>query len=269
MLFEKHPNVVIKEFNFYDVAEAAVLARRKIPEKLIADHMDPFYAECRAYGRIEEKRLNGKVAVRCHGFTSVPAELEDYISEAFGVQDWNRPPEEYKLLDTQRQPFRAVVKDIVRVEVAFTKAMVRMMKADLFALRKILIFVRDLREDNYLGGKLIDFSVSWTSPHLMLTTELRSPEVIDRNLLSELYDFDAMIRNKGIKTRIRAAPRMNEQDGESPRRSKRVKPASRPHASPHPDVAVALTTQKRRSGGIQKRKSAPRKPRTQLSGSPD
>lgn len=102
--------------------------------------MDPFSAECRPYGRIEEKRLNGKVAVRCHGFTSVPAVLEDYISEAFGIEDWNRPPEEYKLLDTQRQPFRAVVKDIVRVEVAFTKAMVRMMKADLFALRKIFSF---------------------------------------------------------------------------------------------------------------------------------
>lgn len=84
----------------------------------------------------------------------------------------------------------------------------------------------------------------------MLTTELRSPEAIDRNILSELYEFDAMIRKKGIKTRIRAAPRMDEQDGESLRRSKRVKPASRPHASPHSHVAVVLTTRKKRSGGI-------------------
>lgn len=168
--------------------------------------MDPFYAECRAYGRIEEKNCNGIVAVRCHGFTSIPAEREDELAEAFSIDNWERPLREYRRPSTERQPFRAIVKDLVSHETYFSKKMLRRMKADLFKLRDMLVFVRDVRKVNYLGGKLIDFSVSWTMPHLMTQFEINSLKTLLLDLNSELYEFDEMVREEGIDTRVRAAP---------------------------------------------------------------
>ena len=50
-----------------------------ISDDLLQAHMDPFYNECRAYGRLEEANLNGKVAVRCHGYMTFPAEDEEEL----------------------------------------------------------------------------------------------------------------------------------------------------------------------------------------------
>lgn len=196
-----------------------MLVELDIPKQLIIEQMDPFYAECRAYGRIEEKKLNGKVAVRCYGFTDVPADREEEISQTFNINidDWQRPAEEYKRPSFQRQPFRAIVKDLVRTEVCFTKAMVRKMRTDLRKLREIHIVVRDIRSDNYLDGKLVDFSVSWTVPHLMLSRDIRSERAIDISLVSDTYDFDDMIKDEGISTNIRAVTPPPE------RRSNRIK----------------------------------------------
>lgn len=132
--------------------EAPGLAGLDIPEQLIIEHMDPFYAECRAYGRIKEEERGGEVALRCHGFTSIPADREDEMSVAFSVYDWQRPPGDYERPPAQRQPFRAIVKDLALTQVCFTKAMVRKMRADLFTLRDMHVFVRDIRRNNYLGG---------------------------------------------------------------------------------------------------------------------
>ena len=50
-----------------------------IPDDILQAHMDPFYNECRAYGRLEEANLNGKVAVRCQGYMTFPAEYEEEL----------------------------------------------------------------------------------------------------------------------------------------------------------------------------------------------
>lgn len=39
----------------------------EIPIETIRLQTDPFYNERRAYGRLIERDVNGKVAVRCHG----------------------------------------------------------------------------------------------------------------------------------------------------------------------------------------------------------
>ena len=227
------------QFNFYDVAEAAGLAGRNIPEQMIVDHMDPFYAECRAYGRMEERECNGVVAVRCHGFTSVPADREREISEAFDIMDWNRPSDEYDRSISERQPLRAIVKDLRREEICFTKTMVRRMKADLFKLRKILVFVRDIRSDNYLGGKLLDFSVAWTEPHLMLSTDVQSQAAIDIEVTSELHEFDEMVREEGINSKVRAVPAGTGQNIDQLRRSKRIRVNPQRYTDPPRETQVA------------------------------
>ena len=211
--------------------------------------MDPFYAECRAYGRIQEVNCNGEVAVRCHGYTSVSADREGEISESFGIVDWHRPDEEYQRRVTQRQPLRAIVKDLMREEVCFTNRMVRRMKADLYKLREMLVFVRDIRSDNYLGGKLLDFSVSWTAPHLMLSRDVQSRKSINREIASELHDFDDMIKEEGVITRVRAAPYVDEQHGDQLRRSKRLKANPLAQADPVRETKIAPANRRKHRGG--------------------
>ena len=66
-----------------------------VSDDLLKAHMDPFYNECRAYGRLRECRLDGKVAVRCHGYIAIPAQVEDQLEQEFEIDDWDRPGEEY------------------------------------------------------------------------------------------------------------------------------------------------------------------------------
>lgn len=182
------------------------LVGQDVPQDVIIAHLDPFYAECRAYGRIEENKLNGKIAVHCYGFTAVSALQEVFLSETFDVSEWDRPPEEYSLPVAERQSFRAIVKDLIEDETPFNKKMVARMLKDLLSLRRMTLFVRDVREDNYRGGKLVDFSVSWTAPHIMLSNLLFDDEDIEEDIGWELTLFDTMIEDSKISTWVRATP---------------------------------------------------------------
>jgi hypothetical protein len=57
------------------------------------------------------------------------------------------------------------VKDLADGQDPFTPSQVLGMWEDLEDLHKLGIFVHDIRVSNYLGGKLIDFSRAWTTPH--------------------------------------------------------------------------------------------------------
>src|ERR1035438_1962368 len=114
--------------------------------------MDPFCAECRAYGRIEEQKCNGKVAVRCYGFTSIPATREKELSIKFNINTWDRPAEEYSMNITQRQPFRAIVKELVRKDSRFTDKVMNSIFFHLKRLRRIGVYPMDIRAPNYKDG---------------------------------------------------------------------------------------------------------------------
>jgi len=195
------------QFKFYDRGEHELgLAGQNVPLDMIVGHLDPFYAECRAYGRIAERKRKRPVAVPCYGFIGLSAAQEDFLSETFHVSDWDRPEEEYDRPIADRPSFRALVKELVTDLIPFRKNMVRGMLAHLRSLRNMSVFVRDIRADNYCGGKLVDFSVSWTAPHLMLADGLRDMNVIDEDITEELFAFDKMIEDADIVTPVRATP---------------------------------------------------------------
>jgi Kinetochore Sim4 complex subunit FTA2 len=107
--------------------------------------------------------------VRCYGFMAVSAEREEELAASpFDVDpgEWNRPEEEYKWPVTARQPFRAIVKELVQNKKRLSR--VAQMRDDLLTLHKMGIYVQDIHEENYIEGKLVDFSRSWTDPHIML-----------------------------------------------------------------------------------------------------
>ena len=177
-------------------------------------HYDPFYAECRAYGCIKNNKKNGKIAVRCYGFLAVSAEREEELSaQPFDIdpEEWNRPEQEYDWPIAARQPFRAIVKELKKSKKRLSR--IAQMREDLLALQKMGVYVHDIRKDNYIDGKIVDFSRSWTYPHLLLDPLIRSPITIREDTEGELMTFDQMLEEAGIRTRQKALPEPNEEPG--------------------------------------------------------
>ncbi len=81
---------------------------------------------------------------------AVSAEREEDLAAPFDIDssDWNRPEEEYGWPITARQPFRAIVKELVRSKKRLTR--VARMREDLLALHDMKVYVQDIREDNYI-----------------------------------------------------------------------------------------------------------------------
>ena len=57
----------------------------------------------------------------------------------------------------------------------------------------------DIRKANYLGGRLFDFSIAITSPHLSLWTRLRTEAQIVEDMRYDLKSFDAMVEEEKKK----------------------------------------------------------------------
>jgi len=75
------------------------------------------------------------------------------------------------------------------------------MREDLLALHDMGIYVQDIREDNYINGKLVD---------MMLDPRIRSQRLIDSDIEGDLLTFDRMLEEAGIRTRLKALPGSNE-----------------------------------------------------------
>lgn len=170
--------------------------------------MDPFYAECRAYGCIQKNKRKRKVAVAadCYGYVKISAGIEKELATQFAIHDWDRPLEEYNQPASKRQSLRAIVKELIPQRTPFVEKMISQMRKDLFALRRMGVYTRDIRQENYRNGKLLDFSVAWTVPHLMLSEKLRPAEYIERDRAWELSLFDAMVEEANMSSSVKAAP---------------------------------------------------------------
>ncbi|KAL8762104.1 MAG: hypothetical protein Q9184_001849 [Pyrenodesmia sp. 2 TL-2023] len=163
-------------------------------------HRDPFYNECRAYGRLDESHMNGKIAVRAYGYTTIPATEVHRLGKDFQVNSWEEDAEEheYNELPLERGLFRAIVKDLIRDDVRWTHKIVKRMKRDLLRMREQGIYPMDIQSRNYKGGLLLDFGSAMTSPHYRLDT--CSDRLYEKVMDHDLYEFDQMIGKAGVKT---------------------------------------------------------------------
>ena len=149
-----------------------------------------------------DKGINGKVAVRCYGYLMIPASREDELRERFGVTAWNRPQEEYSKPASRRQPFRAIVKDLVTEDVPLTAKTAKKMLLDLRTIRKFEVYNMDIHARNYKGGLLVDFSVAMTTPHYLFLIKPAWRREHYKN--DDLWSFDQMLDEAGIVTLHRA-----------------------------------------------------------------
>ena len=113
---------------------------------------------------------------------------ERSIEEQFNIKDWNRATED------ESQPLRGIVKELIRSKPPFGRKPFKKMKQNLEQLNKLDIYNMDIREGNYRGGRLFDFSTATTSPHLSLWNELRSEEEILEDTEDDIESFNSMVR---------------------------------------------------------------------------
>ena len=178
-----------EKFNFFSLEEL----RSLIPEDHLLDdnavrfHTDPFFAECRSFGRLVQKKKDDLLAVRCYGYALLPEEVERRIERQFGISDWNRGAED------EGHPLRAIVKALIWYKTPFGRKKFPAMRRTLEELNKLQILNMDIREENYLGGRLFDFSIAITPPHLALWSGLRSEDQILEDMDDDIECFDSMV----------------------------------------------------------------------------
>jgi hypothetical protein len=139
--------------------------------QLYSDYFDPFHCECRVYGRLKQEGRED-LAARAHGYLFLTPQQAAEVEERSGRPKFSQ--EEYEEDDTdfwgrdtehRHLSVRAIVKELVSPQDPFTPEDVPQIWDDFEDLHKLGILVRDINTFNYMGGKVIDFSRAWTTPH--------------------------------------------------------------------------------------------------------
>lgn len=160
-----------------------------LTDSIVRYQLDPFYAECCAFGLLVEKKDN-LLAVRCHGYAFLPPAVEHRIERQFGeyfaVEDWNRGPED------QGQSLRAIIKDYIPSKSPYGRWRLSVIKSNIEKLNDLGIFNMDIYKRNLLGDRLFDFSIAITCPHIFLTSKFRSIKIIDEDIELDRGLFEAL-----------------------------------------------------------------------------
>ena len=194
------------QFKYYDdkedVAGLDDSEMEEAPIDLIHAHMDPFYNECRAFGRIIEANLNGKIAVHCFGYITIPAEKEEELRQRFNVGAWGWPVEDSAKEGNQREPFRAIVKELIRHDTPFTEKLFKKILRDLKRMRRLGVYPMDVEARNYKGGLLLDMGVAMTNPHFLF--DIKPAWQVRYFQLDDLTKYENMARDSGVSKWPRA-----------------------------------------------------------------
>lgn len=160
-----------------------------ISDNVLRHHSDPFFAECRAFGHLVKNKKDHTLAVRCHGYVHVPESVERRIEKDFGIHDWNRGPKDSK------EPLRAIVKDYIKYKSFYKPSNFTIMREKLVELNNMGIYNMDVCEENYLGGRLFDFSLAITMPHFSFSVDVRTQGQILEDTRFDLACFDSMAKS--------------------------------------------------------------------------
>jgi len=148
-----------------------------------------FNAECRAYGRLKEFGKE-QLAVKAHGYLRlfITPEFQEqwelavatrYAGEQFWINKHKNASRVLGIEDDPSQPVYAIVKDYIpdhrdtggdptrerEMKQRQIKHIPQMLR-NLHWLHRCGIVVRDLKEQQYYEGQIVDFSHAWTVPHI-------------------------------------------------------------------------------------------------------
>lgn len=162
-------------WKYLESAPAKYLNRPLAKRQSYIDYFDPFNCECRAYGRLKQENRED-LAIKAYGYLLLTPEQEAEVTKKIEGDLYKEPQGAHEVLDGdntwcrreqhRHHPIRAIVKQLVAAHAEpFGSADIPRLWSDLEELHKLGILVRDVHIGNYLGGKLIDFSRSWTMYH--------------------------------------------------------------------------------------------------------
>jgi Kinetochore Sim4 complex subunit FTA2 len=124
------------------------------------------------------------------------------LERKFQIWDWDRPGDEYDKPASERQPFRAIVKELIQEDVPLTAKVADKILRDLRKMRSCGVYPGDIRPRNYKAGLLVDMSVAMTEPYYLF--KIRPSWQVEIMKNEELYMWEAMVEEKQLKTRWRA-----------------------------------------------------------------
>lgn len=188
-----------------------------MPLKEAIWYTDPFYAECRAYGRIREGLESGLVteqtAVKCYGYLLLNKHDARWLKNE-GIDL------DYELLDHELREalggdtrVRAIVKQFEKDTTEVHAGNIRKAWRSVCLLNdRLKIYNMDIKADKFIGSRLVDFGSSWTEPHKLLDylEEVRE-EMAKANRLKDRVNFENMIEEEEIPTRLKVLVRSKHQ----------------------------------------------------------
>ncbi|KAI1111772.1 kinetochore Sim4 complex subunit FTA2-domain-containing protein [Nemania sp. NC0429] len=177
-------------------------------------YTDPFYAECRAYGRIQEARDKGeiteKIATKCHGYLFLDADAQRWLeNEGIDLGTENVDDELLSILGGAGRP-RAIVKDFEAAGPDLDKQtpqQIRRIFRRVWLLNKLGIYNRDVRADNFRNGWLVDFDSSYTLPHDIYNILPKFEVSVTQGV--DVAKFEEMLEEAGIDMKFLAPKRYN------------------------------------------------------------
>ncbi|KAI8710796.1 hypothetical protein NCS52_01539600 [Fusarium sp. LHS14.1] len=202
----------IKVFKFHDPRSDDYfwepLVGEEISVQTIAYYTDPFYAECRAYGRIQEAikkgYLKSDIVVSCHGFFFLQ-ERDEQVLQAHNIDlEVDQVDPDYQRATPGGYKPRAIVKDLASADPGINQDNLKQIIGDILRLNSQRIFNMDIRLDNYRDGKLVDFGSSWTEPHILL--DALDEEAADESRSSDRARFSQMLEDEKIPNSQKIMP---------------------------------------------------------------
>lgn len=125
------------------------------------------------------------LASRCYGFVILDQDEEDDLTSRCSFE-CNRRPAQRKL------GLRCLVKELIPTGEYFQGHLLEQMRKDLIGLHTLGIAVYDLREDNYMMSKIIDFSQAHVVPHRDLDMTI-APSTAKWIIWRDLVGFDGIV----------------------------------------------------------------------------
>ncbi|KIH95026.1 hypothetical protein SPBR_03488 [Sporothrix brasiliensis 5110] len=157
-------------------------------------YSDPFYSECRAFGRLHETG-HTDLAVPCYGYVLLDEEHERKLTEQFkleynGSVDFPGDEDMRGLYPGERSgkppPLRGIIKKLGSTVDPWSPANLtvrtaRRLLRDTIRLHQLGIFYLDLRPEQLVDNVMCDFSTAFTVPHFMASPEL-NPKLTEKDL---------------------------------------------------------------------------------------
>ncbi|KAI0523943.1 kinetochore Sim4 complex subunit FTA2-domain-containing protein [Xylaria bambusicola] len=180
-------------------------------------YTDPFYAECRAYGRIQEgfesRLVTEQTAVKCYGYLLLDEDDSRWLKkEGIDLDQHLLDPELCEALGGDTR-VRAIVKEFEKSPFKIHARNIRRAWRSVCLLNNCLeLYNMDIKAENFIGYRLVDFGSSWTEPHKLLDfLEGKRENTAKAFRLKDTVNFKNMIEEENIQTRLKVLAKSEHQ----------------------------------------------------------